>query len=253
MSGAEARQRTIASSLVRYADLDVSVDEELSPESAGPDPVGLDEIWRRLVGGHIVLVGGEGFDDHVSIIVEHRESRRGARSSEVRVLERVFRGEPQKMLAGELGVSVATITRMCMTVLRKMGAPDQPVAGVSVLLVMAAHAASGLRLGAATAELTSTGTAPTRWRVSAPNPAIALRRYLSPSEYAVASLAVQGETDSGIALRRSTSPRTIANQVAASFRKLRVQRRSELRAAAVLEHARLLQESGRLSGTALHH
>ena len=238
---------------MRFDEIDAAVDEELSPSSAGPDPVGLDEIWRRLVAGHIVIVGEDYTDDHVSLIVEHRDIRRGARSVEVKVLERVFRGEPQKKLAIELGVSVATVTRMCMAVLRKMGAVDQSVAHASVVLVMAAHAASGVRLAAATAELTSIGAAPSRWRVSTRNPAVALRRFLSPSEYAVARLAIQGESDVGIAVLRSTSPRTVANQVAASFRKLRVQRRTELRVAAVIEHARQTQDSGAISTTALRH
>ncbi|MDF2698363.1 MAG: Bacterial regulatory protein luxR family [Labilithrix sp.] len=70
------------------------------------------------------------------------------------------------------------------------------------------------------------------------SPAYTLRSQLSPSEYAVARLAVEGKTHDEIARRRSTSPRTIANQLASTYRKLHVSGQSELRARAVVEHAR---------------
>ncbi len=51
---------------------------------------------------------------------------------------------------------------------------------------------------------------------------------LTPGEAAVASLAVTGLSNAGIARARGSSPRTVANQLASVFRKLGVASRLEL-------------------------
>ena len=57
---------------------------------------------------------------------------------------------------------------------------------------------------------------------------LAEERTLSPAEAAVAAAALQGLSTPEIARRRSTSPRTVANQLASAFQKLNVHSRSEL-------------------------
>lgn len=54
---------------------------------------------------------------------------------------------------------------------------------------------------------------------------------LSAAERAVAALAARGRTNRAIAAARSTSPRTIANQLASVYGKLRVSSRRGLRVA----------------------
>lgn len=51
---------------------------------------------------------------------------------------------------------------------------------------------------------------------------------LTEAERAIASLLLAGESNQAIALRRGTSTRTVANQIASIFAKLGVQSRSEL-------------------------
>lgn len=51
---------------------------------------------------------------------------------------------------------------------------------------------------------------------------------LTAAEHAVAQLVLRGLSNSEIARRRHTSPRTVANQLAAIFRKLGVNSRAEL-------------------------
>jgi DNA-binding CsgD family transcriptional regulator len=51
---------------------------------------------------------------------------------------------------------------------------------------------------------------------------------LTPAERQVLALLLEGRTASEIAARRSTSPRTVANQLASIYRKLGVQGRREL-------------------------
>jgi DNA-binding CsgD family transcriptional regulator len=60
-------------------------------------------------------------------------------------------------------------------------------------------------------------------------------RGLSPSERSVAELVLQGHSNAEVARARSTSTRTVANQIAAVFRKLEVKSRRELRALVLRE------------------
>jgi DNA-binding CsgD family transcriptional regulator len=53
---------------------------------------------------------------------------------------------------------------------------------------------------------------------------------LTPAEKAVVELAASGLSNAAIARRRRSKPRTIANQLAAAYRKLGVGSRRELRA-----------------------
>jgi DNA-binding NarL/FixJ family response regulator len=53
---------------------------------------------------------------------------------------------------------------------------------------------------------------------------------LTPSERAVVALAVAGRSNDAIAAERRSSPRTIANQLAAAYEKLGLSGRRELRA-----------------------
>ncbi|MDB4964227.1 MAG: hypothetical protein JWP01_4226 [Myxococcales bacterium] len=53
---------------------------------------------------------------------------------------------------------------------------------------------------------------------------------LTPAEHAVAQLAMSGMSNAAIARRRKCSARTVANQLAAVYRKLGVQSRGELAA-----------------------
>jgi DNA-binding CsgD family transcriptional regulator len=53
---------------------------------------------------------------------------------------------------------------------------------------------------------------------------------LTPSEQAVVALAVAGHSNGAIAAARGSSPRTIANQLAAAYQKLGLSGRRELRA-----------------------
>jgi DNA-binding CsgD family transcriptional regulator len=54
---------------------------------------------------------------------------------------------------------------------------------------------------------------------------------LSPAERAVVALALEGLSNREIARRRGSSARTVANQLAAAYRKLGVSGRAELAAA----------------------
>jgi DNA-binding NarL/FixJ family response regulator len=62
---------------------------------------------------------------------------------------------------------------------------------------------------------------------------------LTPAEVEVARLILQGKSNREVAERRGTTTRTVANQVASLFRKLKVQSRLELATAAPVLRAAL--------------
>jgi DNA-binding CsgD family transcriptional regulator len=66
-------------------------------------------------------------------------------------------------------------------------------------------------------------------------PEIQIPKGLSPAEGEVIGLVLEGQTNGEIARHRRTAPRTVANQVASIFRKLRVGSRAEL-------YARLIRD-----------
>jgi DNA-binding NarL/FixJ family response regulator len=102
------------------------------------------------------------------------------------------------------------------------------VCRVPTLLVAAVHAARGTTdLLSAQVELLHHGGATYRV-LSARRPDIELGRVLSPAEYAVARLLVEGLSHAEIAASRRASTRTVANQLATAFQKLGVSGRSEL-------------------------
>lgn len=69
--------------------------------------------------------------------------------------------------------------------------------------------------------------------VSVPKPDPANLEILTAAEAEVATLALQGLSNFGIAMERGTSERTVANQLASIYAKLRVNSRAELLAALV--------------------
>jgi DNA-binding NarL/FixJ family response regulator len=145
----------------------------------------------------------------------------------VRLLERVLMGEPQKVLAFELGVSPSTIALTLRRCLRMLGM-DCGVQRVPLLLIMAAHA----RLGSVRFEDTRL-TELRRggwlyWVVSALRPDVRLGEFLGEEESRVARMLLEGKSYREIAALRNRSPHTISNQLASAYSKLGVSGRVEL-------------------------
>ena len=136
-------------------------------------------------------------------------------------------GEGQKAVALALKVAPSTVTLMSGECLRAMGLACR-TSRVPMPLVMTLHAAKNCttyREGAI-AEFTLGGVA--HRVVGVPLPVAGLSDLLSPAECAVTRLLIEGFQHSEMARVRATSTRTIANQLAAAFHKLKVSGRAEL-------------------------
>lgn len=158
-----------------------------------------------------------------------------ADNESVELLARFLLGERQKSLAIEHGVAISTIATQCTSALSAfINTPNASHA--PILVVMAAHAARG---GCLAPALVEPQALPYSWLICVTVPGATFLERLSPSEHAVARLSIEGRSYAQMARARRVSERTIANQLAACFRKLGVSGRSELRAKAVQELSQL--------------
>jgi len=146
---------------------------------------------------------------------------------EVDLLRRTLLGERQKVVALDRDVSPSTVTNRISHTLARMGLPPRPARVPVVLVAAAAAALENLRLPQARI---------TRWvELGAHISIISVARFghhleavLTPAEWSVATLVIDGYSHREIAARRECSTRTVANQIGSIFRKLNVSGRPEL-------------------------
>ncbi|MEO7037133.1 MAG: helix-turn-helix transcriptional regulator [Polyangiaceae bacterium] len=188
----------------------------------------LSALWQDLINGKWFVRTGFCSETECFLVLEPRASA-GSRpppAHVVTMLEQVLTGESQKALAIDASLSRSTVATRCAGCLRNIG-KEHTLSRVPTLLLLAAHAARGMKLGSATVRQIA-GVNSERWLVSYERPDGVLRATLSDAEREVTRLLVEGRTHTQMARVRKTSPRTIANQLGASFRKLGVSGRTAL-------------------------
>lgn len=190
----------------------------------------LTNVWSRFVSGAFVVADCFEVRNQSHLLIRQTDSRvgiHGLTEREASLLERILLGQSQKEVAIEEGRSPSTIAMISTHGLRSLGVPrGASRAPVQLALLVHAHRtrthaqyahASQLRhLGVDYVVLTTMGVD------------MAFEAALSPAERVVLKLRVDGLALVDIARLRDTSARTIANQLAAAYRKCGVSRRSEL-------------------------
>ena len=143
------------------------------------------------------------------------------------MLEGALEGTNQKVLALDFGVSHATVTAVLKRALQRLGIPAAP-SRVPLLVSLLAQSATN-PLAARALQCVSV-TTPTRTYqlVSWEQTRSSWESVLSPAELAVVLLRAEGRTHAQIAALRRTSPRTVANQLGAAFRRLGLSGRPSL-------------------------
>jgi DNA-binding NarL/FixJ family response regulator len=159
-------------------------------------------------------------------------ARRRLSPRERRVLERRVGGQSQKEIGYDLGVALTTVSEHLRVGLNKLGIERLETAVVAV---------AALRQG--TPELWQTPDSEPQGETGAhlfvvrAELAASVLETLTAAERQVALLAADGLSNAEIGLERRSSPRTVANQVASAFRKLRAHGRLELIRRLLLESA----------------
>ncbi len=201
------------------------------------DEFELAELWRSLIEGRLFIVETTLRDGRCVVRLGSRpRTADPIRARDASLLERVLCGEPQKVVADCARVNPSTLSMRCSKVLRSIGA-HMPVSRASVALVIAAHSARGFPFPKARIE----STAAHETVVTLDFPENVGTWPVSVGEAAVLRMTVEGLSHREIAVARGTSRRTVANQLAAIFKKLRISGRAELKAWAVKEHSQAWQ------------
>jgi len=206
---------------------------ELAPESS-PRPVTRNDpaaaFWRSLTNGRLSVVETFMTGGCCCAITEERaeDSRVYALTErEIVLLHRTFQTETQKVLAAGFDLSVAAISQLLGGALQKLGITGR-VGCTPLPIVLAALRYCGV-VELPAAYVTSLESE-SRHYVALALPALdpKLLPGLSVAEREVAAHHAAGATYCQIALRRSTSPRTVANQIASLSKKLNVHGRFDL-------------------------
>jgi DNA-binding NarL/FixJ family response regulator len=166
-----------------------------------------------------------------------RRGRRCLMGRNVELIERILLGDSQKLVSLELGLAPSTVALIVARCLRSLGL-DCHASSVPMLLVMAVHAFRAADAPSVARRLDIEHGGQRYVVISARRPDAPLEQMLSGCEYAVARLRVEGRTHAEIAQLRQVSPRTVANQLTATFQKLRVSGRADLLRELLCRHAR---------------
>jgi DNA-binding CsgD family transcriptional regulator len=217
----------ITDQVLANLDLGNCIANDDSRSDARSSAIDLGSVWRDLLLGKCFASFTLCSDSKCIVSLVTRQAPPPPPAEEnFRILERILLGEGQQSIALSLDIGVSTVAAKATGCLRYIGREHRS-SRVPVLLTMAAHAARGAAFIPARATRTGSDAADS-WTVSVQRPDACLATILSPAEFAVARLMVEGKSRAEMAQVRATSTRTIANQLAAVFRQLNVSGRSEI-------------------------
>ncbi|RYZ09176.1 MAG: hypothetical protein EOO73_05295 [Myxococcales bacterium] len=207
---AELRARAKAVDAVSATELDLAV------------------LWQELVCGACEVIDYFFTDERCLLLTKPRVAPgRAIEGRRLAIVQAVLCGGGQKAVAIELGLAASTITMHARLALSALGVDGKPSRAHPILMLAARSAAdASAALGANLSFIEQSGG---QLRVlSLSRPDAALGGVLPPAELAVARRLVEGHCYADMARMRGTSARTIANQIAAVFKRMRVSGRNEL-------------------------
>lgn len=180
---------------------------------------------EAFLAGRLRLVALARNDTHVIGWLARRQPqpRDALGRDEREVIDLLIQGQSQKQIGIELGVGATTVSSRLHGALKKL-----QIARWEHLVVVARALTSANASGRPSAG--SLGQLPPNHPALGLNAAVcsAALAALTEAEREVALYVIDGRSNAEIGLLRSTSPRTVANQIAAVFRKLSARGRLEL-------------------------
>jgi DNA-binding NarL/FixJ family response regulator len=204
-------------------------DQAVAADAASSMEISLALLWKELTRGVCRVVQSFFTEQRCFVIVaasdpSSAESPTGRR---LEILESVLCGVGQKHIAIDLCLAPSTVALNARLGLASLGVEGRP-SRVHPLLMLAAKASCDHDV-AFTGGLSFVNHEGLDLRVIAvPRPDRRLAEVLPPAELAVVRSLVEGTSYQEIAHGRGTSTRTIANQITAVFRRMRVSGRNEL-------------------------
>jgi DNA-binding CsgD family transcriptional regulator len=210
--------------------------ELLAQRSHGPsrlvhadEAIHLSALWTELVRGSCKIEESQ-FTQHTCALVVTRDrsdSRVALSKRHAEVLERSLIEGARKSVAVDLGLCPSTVAEILKQGFTFMGLSCWP-SRIPLVLVLAARAKRAQELTRHALALAAQNQVFSRQTISVARPDNELSVRLTPAEYAVTRLLVEGKSYADMALLRETSARTVANQLASAFHRLGVSGRAEL-------------------------
>lgn len=197
----------------------------------------LGDIWCRLGAGEFKIKHAQHAHGRCVVYLT-RNSIAGDNLTtlEWQTAERILCGDLAKVIADEFGISCSTVCVYWQSVIASLC--DRSVASLAhAFLVLCACATRNTVPTTATVDgITEMGDVVISAELG--NEAL-LRTRLSRAEYEIVQAIVLGKASQEISRERKTSPRTIANQLNAIYRKLGISGRRELVVAALTQRSAL--------------
>lgn len=201
----------------------------LEADASATQDIDVARLWRNLARGTRRVVDSF-FSEERCYLVLSLEASAAATPIEGRrleILEAVLGGLRQKNIAIDLQLAPSTVALNSRLALESLGVDCKP-SRAHPLLMLAARAAQGrARILARCSKFVAVDERELMV-ISAPRPDRRLDVLLPEAELSVIRRLVEGLSYGDIARRRGTSTRTIANQITAVFRRLKVSGRNEL-------------------------
>jgi DNA-binding NarL/FixJ family response regulator len=184
--------------------------------------------WRELIGGVVTVRGGFFDSGKCGVLLGAPQHPRDAAlvGRRLEILESVLAGIGQNCVAIDLGVAPSTVALHARQALETLGVPGRPSRVHPLMMLMATAARRGILVSGKVSYVQSAQGELRAIEVARPGQR--LRESLPAAERAVIDLLIEGRGYVEIAEKRHTAVRTVANQIAAVFRRLNVSGRSEL-------------------------
>lgn len=176
-------------------------------------------IWEGLISGEYKVKSWSHTKKTWSLVVYRRHvSVPSPTTRDLKILKHALLCGNTSQVAAQARLSKSSVAIIQRSCLQFMGINCTPFR-VPGLVFAAAHAHHRTR---------PTNLFPIKPKITISRPDLALREALTDGEYEVVKLLVEGLSYEEIAQERNTSTRTVANQVASSFRELGVSGRVDL-------------------------
>jgi len=209
----------------------------LSADADGA-PADAARLWNRLVAGDLVVFELFYTTERWLALLAEREPARAVPPRSRALLEPMLLGKSQKNTAYDNGLSTSTISMQAHRALAGLGISLTP-SKAPALLTLLARAGKGLDVPR-TRVCRFMHSSRSFLVLSVLRPELELAPQLPTAEYRVLCGLIEGASYAEIAAKRETSTRTVANQIASIFQRLRVSGRSELLASLLCSGGRHL-------------
>jgi DNA-binding NarL/FixJ family response regulator len=201
----------------------------MAADARATTELSLAALWCDLARGQHSVIDGFFAEERCYLVLSTRRGDEAipVEGRRLEILELVLSGMRQKNIAIDLDLAPSTVALNSKLALEGLGVASKPSRAHPLLMLAARAASEPVVARASTASFVAHDGQELRV-IGIGRPDRALDKVLPSAELAVIRSLVEGLAYDEIARRRGTSTRTIANQISAVFRRLRVSGRNEL-------------------------